>query len=312
MNDGKLNKQQILTYSVSVGLLLLLALTFFILRGYRQKQSANLQLTEQNEVIEEKNKDITDRINYARRIQKAILTSDKYLKAHLPEHFVLYKPKDIVSGDFYWAIETGEKKFIVVTADCTGHGVPGAFMSMIGVSKLNEIVKERKIHSPDQILNHLRDEVINAVNPEGADEISQDGMDVSVCCYDLNQMSLEYAGANNSIYIVRNYELLEYKSDKFPVGKFNGEMLPFSKKTIELLPSDQIYSFTDGYADQFGGEKGKKFKYKQLQELLLKLNDKSMEEQRVVLNATIEKWMDNINQVDDILIIGVKILPEKV
>jgi serine phosphatase RsbU (regulator of sigma subunit)/tetratricopeptide (TPR) repeat protein len=307
LNEAELGRQRMINYSVSLGLLLVGGLAFFIYRGYRQKQVANRLLEEKNMLIEEKNKDITDSINYAKRIQKAILTSGNYMKKHLPAHFVLYKPKDIVSGDFYWAYRTADMKVIIATADCTGHGVPGAFMSMIGASKLSEIVIERKISEPAMILNQLRDEVIKALNPEDADEVSQDGMDISICCFDLGNMQLQYAGANNSIYIIRKGALAEYKPDKFPVGKFSGQAGAFTNNIIGLEKNDRVYTFTDGYADQFGGPSGKKFKYKQLQELLLSIHDQSMDKQKEVLDTTIERWRGKLEQVDDILVIGIHV-----
>jgi serine phosphatase RsbU (regulator of sigma subunit) len=307
LNDTKLKEQRTLIYSVSAGLVLLLSLCFFIFRGYREKKKANAELEEKNGMIEEKNKDITDSINYAKRIQRAILTSESYLKKHLPEHFVLNKPKDIVSGDFYWSYETPDKKMIVVVADCTGHGVPGAFMSLIGASKLNEIVIERKITNPDRILNQLREEVINAMNPEDADEISMDGMDVSICCFEPEQMKMQYAGANNPVYLVRAEDLIVLKPDKFPVGKYSGDIMPFTNNSISVSKGDVVYLFSDGYADQFGGVDGKKFKYKHLQNLLKSLYSVSMEEQKKILDLTIEQWKGKMEQVDDILIIGIRL-----
>ena len=305
LDEAELNKQRLINYSVSSGLLLVGVLAFFIFRGYRQKQAANMKLEEKNTLIEAKNKNITDSINYARRIQRAIITSSAYMRKHLPEHFVLYKPKDIVSGDFYWSYSTGDQ-LILATADCTGHGVPGAFMSMIGASKLSEIIIDRKVMEPAAILDQLRDEVIKALNPEGAEEISQDGMDICVWCYDVKSRVLRFAGANNGLYLVRENDLMEYKPDKQPVGKFSGMLKPFSQNSVQLKENDIVYTFTDGYSDQFGGEHGKKFKYKQLQELLLSIKNKPMEEQRMVLDRTIETWRGGLEQVDDILLVGVR------
>ncbi len=297
-----------------IGFGLMLILAFFIFRSYRQKQKANIIITQQkNEVenqkniIEEKNKDITDSINYARRIQRAMISPESFFKKNLKDFFALYKPKDIVSGDFYWGSKTTSGTILVAAADCTGHGVPGAFMSMIGVSKLNEIIVERNIAAPAEILNQLRHEVIKALNPEDAEEEARDGMDISLCAFDLDKMKLEYAGANNSIYLVRKGELTEIKADKMPVGKYSGEIKLFTNYEIILQKNDIIYFFTDGYADQFGGEKGKKFKYKQLEELLISTHNKPMEEQKQILDSTMEKWKGNLEQIDDILILGVKI-----
>ena len=279
------------------------------------------ELKQEKIKVEEAHKEITDSIHYAKRIQRALLASDILLKKNLPEYFVLYKPKDIVSGDFYWAYKVdanyGSKdrkqvsitadKFLLAAGDCTGHGVPGAFMSLLNISKLSETVNEKKITSPEVILDHVRGEIIKALNPEGAEVESKDGMDCVLCAFDFNKRELQFAAANNPLWLLRNKELIEYKPDKIPVGIYHGELKPFSLQTINLLKNDIVYIFTDGYADQFGGEKGKKFKYQQLKELLLTNAHLSMQEQKMFLNSAIEKWKGNLEQVDDILIIGIKI-----
>jgi len=226
--------------------------------------------------------------------------------------FILYKPKDIVSGDFYYALAhktaSGKNEMLYIcTADCTGHGVPGAFMSMLGVSSLNESIIEKNITQPNEILNDIRTSIIASLNPEGSDEESKDGMDCILCAYDFDNMQLHVAAANNPLWIVRNGELDEYKPDKMPVGKYGDEPKPFSLQTINLQKGDVVYSFTDGYADQFGGPKGKKFKYKQLEEKLLANHQLPMEEQRKNLLETFESWKGNMEQVDDVLVIGVRI-----
>ncbi len=313
VSESTIRQQKIISYFIAGGLLLAITLTFFIFRGYREKQKANEIITEQkkmvdekNMMVEEKNKEILDSIHYARRIQRALLTSDKYLKKVLPEHFVLYKPKDIVSGDFYWSIKHHNKVY-VATGDCTGHGVPGAFMSLVGISFLNEIVIERKVLSPDQVLNQLREEIIKALNPEDAMEESKDGMDIVLCCYDFEKMEMQFAAANNSLYLIRDGQLQEFKADKFPVGKYHDDYLPFTLQILPLQKNDCIYSFTDGYADQFGGPQGKKYKYKQLQQQLLNKYKLPFTEQKQLLDKEIETWKGNLEQIDDILIIGIKI-----
>ncbi len=223
----------------------------------------------------------------------------------MPEHFVLFKPKDVVSGDFYWATPTPEG-FIFITADCTGHGVPGAFMSLLNISKLSQVINENKIIRPDLILNNIRTEIIKAVNAEGSEE-SKDGMDAVLCKLDIKNMKLQYAAANNPFYIIRNNELLTCKADKMPVGKGHDDSISFTFNEIELKKGDAIYTFTDGYADQFGGEKGKKFKYKQLEDLLMSIHTLPMTEQSVILNQKFVDWKGNLDQVDDVLIIGIKL-----
>ena len=267
------------------------------------------EISHQRDVIEEANKDIVSSIHYAKRIQKALLASDSMMKKNLPEHFVLYKPKDIVSGDFYWGEKTGSK-FLLCTADCTGHGVPGAFMSLLGISFLNETVKERKVIRPDLIFNQLREDIIQVLNPEGTLDEGKDGMDAVLCCFDFQDLTMEFACANNPLWIIRENKLLEFKPDKQPIGMYEiveSEHRAFQLQTQKLQKGDVVYTFTDGYADQFGGEKGKKFKYKQLQEILLDVCNKPMDEQHSVLDKTIENWRGTLDQVDDILMIGIRI-----
>lgn len=257
-------------------------------------------------IIHEKNREITDSIHSAKRIQHALLASDSLLKKHLPEYFVLYKPKDIVSGDFYWA-NVIDNKFVIITADCTGHGVPGAFMSLLNISYLNEAIIEKRIDSPEKILEHVRTQIISTLNPEGSEVESKDGMDAVLCIYDFKHLWLRFACANNPLWVIRNNDLIRFKPDKMPVGMHYGEQKPFSINTLGLRKGDIVYTFTDGYADQFGGAKGKKFKYKALKELLLSIQKNSMEEQKEILHKTFEKWKGNLEQVDDVLIIGVRV-----
>ena len=257
-------------------------------------------------VIEEKQKEILDSIHYAKRIQQAMLTSegyfDEYLKA---EYFIYYQPKDIVSGDFYWATFQ-HNQFYIATADCTGHGVPGAFMSLLNINFLNENVIERGIQNPAKILNEQRKEIIKALNPKG-NENSRDGMDCVLCAFDLENHILNFSSANNPVWIIRDNRIIEYKGDKMPVGKYDDNAKDFTSQSIEIQKGDIIYTFTDGYADQFGGEKGKKFKYKQLQAILLANNQMTMAEQQKLLSKTMSEWMGNHEQLDDILVIGVRI-----
>ncbi len=310
----EIKKQNIFKLVFGVGLLLSLLVIFFVVRGYQQKKRANEIISEQKQqvdfqkkILEEKNKEITDSIFYARRIQRALLTSEAYMKRFVPECFVFYKPKDIVSGDFYWSLCKNDR-FMLMTADCTGHGVPGAFMSLMGINMLNEITAEKDITSPELVLNNLRSELITALNPEDAVEESKDGMDAVFCSINLKTLRLEAACANNPLWIVRDGKLLEtIAADKIPIGKSPKETVPYTLKEFQLIKGDIVYSFTDGYADQFGGPKGKKFKYKQLQELLLQNAGASMSQQKNILEKTLSDWKSNIEQVDDILIIGIRV-----
>ncbi len=268
------------------------------------------EVEKQKAIVDEKNKDITDSIHYASRIQKALLTTDEYIGKHVKEYFILFKPRDIVSGDFYWAIEGGAAgTFLICAGDCTGHGVPGAFMSLLNISMLNETVIERKISNPAQVLNELRNGIIRALNPEGKDDGSKDGMDCSLCAIDFKNKSMQLACANNGVWIIPegSKTVVEIEPDKMPVGIQHGEQKPFTLHTVNLNKGDNIYLFTDGYADQFGGPKGKKFKYKQLQELIVANANKPMSEQKAILERTFKEWTGGLEQVDDVLVIGLKV-----
>ena len=306
--QNKQKQQQITVISLGGGLLLAIVALFFILKGYRDKQKAHALIAHQKEIVEEKQKEIIDSIQYAKRIQNALLTSNQYISKLFPDHFILYRPKDIVSGDFYWMTEHNGNIYFAL-ADCTGHGVPGAFMSMLGINFLNEIIIEKNISSPALILNTLRDEIIKALNPEGSLEESKDGMDMAFCKYNPQTHNLSYAAANNSLYIYQKAEniLKEYKPDKMPIGKQMDVLHPFTEHTIQLLKGDIIYCFTDGYADQFGGHKGKKFKYKQLEDMLVSHNNKGLQEQKEILTTTFNQWKNQLEQVDDVTVIGIKI-----
>lgn len=301
--DEMIAAQEIISV-LNLFLLFLITILFFIFFR-RENLLFQKAIVKQKDIIEEKQKEILDSINYAKRIQFSLLASDALLSNNFSEHFVLFKPKDVVSGDFYWATPTPDG-FVFITADCTGHGVPGAFMSLLNISKLGQAVNENKITRPDLILNNIRTEIIKALNTEGSEE-SKDGMDAVLCKLDLKSMKLQYAAANNSFYIIRNSELLTCKADKMPVGKGHDDSISFTFNEIELKKGDVIYTFTDGYADQFGGPKGKKFKYKQLEDILMSICLLSMPEQLAILSQKFEDWKAELDQVDDVLIIGVKV-----
>ncbi|MEO5643077.1 MAG: 7TM diverse intracellular signaling domain-containing protein [Bacteroidia bacterium] len=273
----------------------------------RKVEARTHEITLQKDIIEEKNKDILSSIHYAKRIQRALLASDSLLANNLPEHFLVYKPKDIVSGDFYWAGIAPDRKFLVLTGDCTGHGVPGAFMSLLNISIMHELTFAHNLSRPDLLLNAQRDAIIMALNPEGTNEISKDGMDAVLCSYDFQNRKLEFACANNPLWIIRNKELIEFRPDKQPIGLHEGPKADFKLHEVQLMPGDIIYTFTDGYADQFGGPKGKKFKLSQLKEKLLSICEKPMSEQKDMIEKNFEEWKGELEQVDDVLIVGVKI-----
>nr|MBK9652366.1 SpoIIE family protein phosphatase [Bacteroidota bacterium] len=263
------------------------------------------EVMQQKELVEIKNKEITESVIYAKRIQAAILPDIKLMYRHLEQSFVLYIPKDIVSGDFYGFVHK-EDKIIIAAADCTGHGVAGAFMSVIGSSMFNQIINEKNITQPAAILDALNDGIIDSLRQKESD--SNDGMDVSILAFDLNKRIVDFAGANRPMWLIRNGELLTYKPNKFPIG---GMQIiheeKFSQHHIQLQPNDTIYIFSDGYADQFGGELGKKLMTKRFKEILVSIQHLSMPQQQLHLKRLFEKWKGQHSQVDDVLVIGIKI-----
>ncbi len=264
------------------------------------------EVVEQKEEIERQKLSLTDSILYAKRIQNAILPTTSQMKAALGEHFLMYWPKDIVSGDFYWMSQKKDKVY-VTAVDCTGHGVPGAFMSMIGSSLLNKIVNENDITEPAEVLNRMKAGVINALIKEGQEEATNDGMDMSFVKLDFKKKKLEFAGANNPLYIVRDGEMIIHKGDKQPVGSFVKDDQPFTNHEVKLKSGDMIYIFSDGYQDQFGGPKRTKFMVGKFKKLLAEIGDMSVETQEKVLTDRYNDWKGEISQVDDIVIIGIRI-----
>lgn len=305
--DAIVKQKTTFQYALIIVISLILIFVIFMYRSYIHKKKANELLKEQKQKIEQIHLDITNSIRYASKIQESILPEHKVFTEYLPLSFILYLPKDIVSGDFYW-IEKKDDKILFAAVDCTGHGVPGAFISIIGHYGLNRAVNEFALRQPAEILNKLN-EIVNSTIRQTYEESSiRDGMDIALCSLDLNKNILEYAGAHNPLYIVRNKKIVEVKADKKPIGQFIGdETGMFRNNVIELQKDDQIYIFSDGFADQFGGESNKKFKYSSLKNLLVSVNDKPMDEQRKILIETIQSWMTGIEQIDDICIIGVKI-----
>ncbi len=258
----------------------------------------------QHDQIAQHQKAIMDSIHYAQTIQNSLLPSSHILKESLPEHFVLFKPRDIVSGDFYWFSEQKDHYYICA-ADCTGHGVPGAFMSMLGMALMNEIVNKHPDIDPDSLLNELRSQIIVTLHQKGDPGAAKDGIDMVLCKIDKQNSRLLFAGANNSLYHVRDKELTEYKTDKMPVS-IHLVMQPFTGHVIDLKPGDHVYLFSDGYADQFGGAKGKKFKYLPFKRLLVSISGKEMHEQGLQLDREFEQWKGDLDQIDDVVVIGLK------
>ncbi|MFC2098343.1 SpoIIE family protein phosphatase [Bacteroidota bacterium] len=274
-----------------------------ILEEKVRQRTAEIQ--RQKDEISEQKKEIMDSIHYAQRIQKAVLPSDLKVEQELPEHFILYLPRDIVSGDFYW-LTTIDTKIIFVAADCTGHGVPGAFMSMLGISFLNEIVSNNKKLSAARMLNDLRASVKETLSQSEEGE-SKDGMDIALCIFDQTKMTLQYAGAYNPLCLIRNGELTEYKADRMPIGIHGGEESDFKNHNIKVQSGDCIYIFSDGFQDQIGGEQGKKFLSKSLKLMLTEIHYQPMKKQKEIMYETLQKWMKGFQQVDDIIVLGMRV-----
>ncbi|HPF94808.1 MAG TPA: SpoIIE family protein phosphatase, partial [Tenuifilaceae bacterium] len=300
-------QRQRLTIAISIGgIIVILAFAGLLINMVRQKQRANRILEEKNELISHQKQEITDSIRYASRIQNAILPSATMLKESLKEHFVLFLPRDIVSGDFYWFTKK-QNKMVLVAADCTGHGVPGAFMSMLGVSFLYEIVNKEGIMEPARILNTLRDFIKLTLSQTGKKDEQKDGMDISLCMLDTENMKLEWAGAYNPLVLIRNNEIIEYKADKMPVAIHITDHQPFTNHEIDLMPNDRFYMYSDGFPDQFGGTDGRKYMSKRFKQLLLDIHQKPMDEQKEILHQEHLKWRGETDQIDDIVIFGVRV-----
>lgn len=271
---------------------------------------ANEELTVLNEAISKQKNEILDSITYAKKIQSAMLPPEEYFHEILNDVFILFKPRDIVSGDFYW-IKNVNQYVILAAADCTGHGVPGAFMSLLGISFLNEIVQRREITQANQVLNELRRQVRNSLRQHGQAEESKDGIDMALCVIDGKNNLLQYSGANNPLYLIRNKdgapELTEYKADRMPVGYYQGSFKTFTNKDIQLEYGDVFYLFSDGFIDQKGGRDNKKFMTKKFKDLLMRIHQEPMREQKTILEKTLADWMGDNSQIDDILVIGVRV-----
>ena len=322
VTDLKAKQSQIWLIVASTGILFVIIIALVLFKQNKNRQHANKLLQQQNNEIIHQKKEITDSINYAKRIQLAILPPDKMVKKLLPTAFVMYKPKDVVSGDFYWMEE--KNGFIMFAAvDCTGHGVPGAMMSVVGLNLLNQAVKEKGLTVPSDILSHLDSGVTETLRQSGDTDSIKDGMDLSVCSFNPKTLELQYAGAFNNLWVVRknisvSYKLknknevffeenlLEIKADKFPIGSnLDGVTDNYTNHTLQLQKGDCVYLYSDGYADQFGGPKGKKFKYNALKKLLVSIHHLPAEEQREKLFSAFESWRGNLEQIDDILVMGV-------
>ncbi len=324
-DERKINKQKTIITIAIAGGVLLLGMTFFLFKSIKTKNknnrllnAKNQRIQDQKELVDEKNKQITDSINYAKRLQSAILPHLKDVQNEFSDLFVLFKPKDVVSGDFYW-FEKKKDLLFIAASDCTGHGVPGAMVSVVCSNALNRAVNEFNLVSPSKILDKTRDIVIETFAKSGEDV--KDGMDISLCCIDKSSKTIIFSGANNPLWICRKsenvqhkegseieqngYTLLEYKGDKQPVGLYSAAS-EFKEVTVEYFEQDTFYLFTDGYADQFGGDEGKKLKYKTFKKMLLSQQGSDLSRQSQYFDEFINKWMGPLEQIDDICVIGFK------
>lgn len=266
-----------------------------------------LKIEKQKEEIEEQKKHIMDSIYYARRIQNAILPSFHVIDNYLKDYFILYLPKDIVSGDFYW-MNGIDGLCMIAAVDCTGHGVPGAFMSIVGFNQMNYAVSVKKARSAASIMDELNAGVISTLNENVSDSSIKDGMDMALCIFDFKRMNLEFAGANNPILLIRDGEVTMYKGDRFPIGVYEGSVpKPFSNNEIDIRTGDCVYMFSDGYPDQFGGPDNKKFMLRKFQELLRDVHSMPMNKQKEILAQRLTEWRGDNEQVDDILVIGIRV-----
>ncbi len=304
---------------MTAALALLLILVGVVWRNATKSKRSNVllqqqkrEITEQKKIAEEQHRDIVDSITYAKRIQRAVMPTQEEIHELFPQSFIFFRPRDIVSGDFWWIGKSGKIK-LVAAADCTGHGVPGAFMSLIGNTALNEIVKEKHFSDPGEILYHLSENIVSALKQgqreaDGTNSMKsvKDGMDISLCAFDEENGVMKFAGANNPLYYVQHGVLKEIKGDRQPIGIFEGLLKPFTVHTIPLKGLEAVYIFTDGYADQFGGPQGKKFKYSGLRDLLFNAHKLDAKSQQNLLAEHFDQWKSNLDQVDDVLVAGFK------
>ena len=298
--EEEIKTQKIIESVLFVGILLVIGFLGFV---YKQLNTTKKQKV----VIEEKQQEISDSINYAKRIQDAMMTSSVYLKDTLPKSFIFFKPKDVVSGDFYWIYKDQEENIFFTVADCTGHGVPGAFMSMIGTSLLNEIIIEKGIKDTDKVLYEMRAQIIKSLGQE-EEGAQKDGMDISLCKLNMKKKTVEFSGAHNSLIHISGEELKTYRGDHQPVGLLLGDKKPFTKHKVKLKKDDMLYIYSDGYQDQFGGERGKKYMAAKFKNQLLKMSKETEDQQLSLLDQEFSSWIQDYEQIDDVCVMGVRII----
>jgi len=303
VSDEREQKQKVAIYGITGSLVLFMVFTFFVFNRLRFTKKQNKIIEEQKNLVEGKQKEILASITYAKRLQEAILPPDHYVKGYLPESFIFYKPKDIVAGDFYW-MERREENLFIAAADCTGHGVPGAMVSVVCSNALNRAVLEFDITEPGEILDKTRELVLETFSR--SDKDVKDGMDISIASINAKTKEIKWSGANNPLWYISKGKITEIKANKQSIGKTENP-LPFTTHILPLNKGDLFYLFTDGYADQFGGLKGKKFMYRSLKEMLLRNSALSLSEQKEKIESTFQDWMGSLEQIDDVCMIGVKV-----
>ena len=293
------------------GLLVIVGLVLvslgFVFVQLRKTKAQKVVIEGQHEKLNESHREITDSINYAKRIQDALMTSAVYIKDVLPESFILFKPKDVVSGDFYWIYRSPKGQIYFTVADCTGHGVPGAFMSMIGTSLLNEFIIENNLEDTAEVLTKMREQIIKSLDQKGLQGENKDGMDMALCKYDPKKGTVQYSGAYNPLLHISKNQINQLKGDSQPVGLHTGKKLPFTSKEIQVAKGDMLYIYSDGFPDQFGGEKGKKYLSGKFKKFLLSISDKPIDEQNTLIKAEFTNWIGDHEQIDDVCVMGVRI-----
>ena len=279
----------------------------FVFVQLRKTRAQKVVIEGQHQKLNQSHQEITDSINYAKRIQDALMTSTVYMKDVIPESFIFFQPKDVVSGDFYWVHRSPKGQIYFTVADCTGHGVPGAFMSMIGNSLLNEMIIENNIAETNLILDRVSNKVKKSLEQKGQDNQSKDGMDMVLCRLNEKKNELMFTGAKNSLVLIREGEVFEYKGDKRPVGFYLGKGIKFTAQKINVQKNDMLYIYSDGFADQFGGERGKKYMSGKFKKFLLSISEMTMEQQEYLVKVEFTNWMGENEQIDDVCVMGVKV-----
>jgi len=303
-NKKIISQQKKITYILIIGISVVILLAVFLLKLFLNKKKMNKILRESKKEIEQKNIHITKSITYASKIQQALLPNETCFKENFKDYFIIFKPRDIVSGDFYYMQKINDY-LLFAAVDCTGHGVPGAFMSMLGTSFLNNIVRKQEVTSSAQVLNLMREDVKRSLRQTGKKGEQKDGMDMVLCAYNIKTSELQFAGAHNSLILIRNNELVEYKGDRMPIGIHRKEKESFTNNTLKIEKGDKIYLYSDGFQDQMGGEANKKYKAKRFKQLLLETSKLDVKTQKERIEEEFEQWKANYKQIDDIVILGI-------